>query len=279
MNNLLITTCSGFYKLSIDTEQLTPIHQGSGAYYGITWSHDKIFVAARNSVDDYKLGNEQILIFNNNLSYVGSLPNVFENVGLHQIQYDALYDKLYVTLTLKNQIAYVVDNNITRISPNKNESGNDINHFNSLLLHNDRLFITAHNKGIKPSEVYEHDRKDGTLIKIHTMIDSLAAHNCGFINNKLCVCDSHCGQISNIYGHKLLNENHNVYTRGLSITDNHVVIGGSQKSDAKQRPKAHGYIYLYNKNFDLLKTLFLKNIGQVFDLRILDCVDYCHIIE
>ena len=281
---LLISSYSGVYVLEpFKSNKTHYIHRNSGMYYGITWSEDNLYLVARNNKGDQNMNkNEHIVILDNNFKKKGIIE-FKENpgTGFHSIQYDPQYNNLWVTAPGLNKLILINldNNNHKNIFPNKTKNKRN-NHFNSLTLLENKILVNSHNGfssiGRSQIYVYSRDKKPKLLEIINTNVQP-GSHNCFYIGDELCTCDSFASQVSTIDGKKLLPNRLNGYTRGIVLTDKYLVVGESQRAERHDRLTADGRIHIYKlDNMDKMKEIYLKNIGQIAEVRSLDDVDYHH---
>ena len=112
MSTLLIATSRGFICIDENNSCAYLIDNTNGTYYGITYSEENIFVAARRV--SYAKGKgrpeEQagvILVYNYNLELVDELLPAFPLRDLHQIYF--FDNKLWVVCTYDSTVAIYDD--------------------------------------------------------------------------------------------------------------------------------------------------------------------------
>lgn len=276
---LLFTSYTGVYTFDTNYEKLEPVHLNSGMYYGITWHNNKVYVAARNSISDYRLGNESILVFNKNLKFIESLPLRFPNHGLHSILIDPDTGWLWVTASLKNKLVLVnLENNQTKdYYPNKLKKDIDYNHFNSLTTSGTKMLLNAHNHQ-RGSSIWILNRgKSPKVTSEINMPGATQSHCCWKFLDKYYTCASHQGQVTSNKGNKVLPKTLSGYTRGIVLTSKWMLVGESARAVREDRAKAGGFIHLYDRStMQLIKTYKFPKIGQIAEIRVLDHLDDHH---
>lgn len=274
---LIFTTYTGVYVLDTETRLINCIHKDHGMYYGLTWLGNKLYVAARNSVSDYRLGNEKILIFNRNLKQIGELPQTFKNCGLHSIL-TSPDNKLWITASLKNKIICVdlITNSVYNIYPNPKAIDVDHNHFNALTWDNDKILINVHNHS-RGSEIWICNPDPFDVIKKIAMPGSTHSHCCWKDNDSYWTCASEESQIKNHHGDSLLPKKLVGYTRGLVLTKNRLIVGESERAVREKRATSGGLIHIYERGtMRHITTYRWPNIGQIAEIRALDAYDEHH---
>ncbi len=263
---LIISTTTGLWILRNNA-----VHQiAVGACYGVTRMGNRWYCSQR-------VGNHsRIVSFRINLA--GAVPRmtdvVIEHTGLslnvHQI--DSFADELFFVDTLKNRIGYVTGNGKRKwIYPNRKMRSNvpaqDNNHFNSLYITDDYIYVLAHNGWLKPkrnSQVYVLRKSD---FMNHTILetDTQEAHNIILYKDSMFFCDSRNG--------KLIRDDTAIFTdtdhflRGLAVTDEFIVIGGSQIIERSKRRFSDSVIWFCDHNGSVKQSVELAKIGQVHEIR------------
>ena len=274
--DLIFTSFKGIFRINTSTMDIRKIHSGSGMYYGITWHNDDLYVVARNSSYDYKLGDERILIFNKDFDYVGYMDHQFVDCGLHEILINPDDGRLWLTASLKNKILIISNESCDEFYPNPLKVDIDFNHFNSLFF-DGNMFITAHNKGISDSEIWEVSPNTLEVIDKYPMKECTCSHCCFKMDGKLATCASAQSSVKNIDGEPLLTSDFIGYTRGIAITDTEIAVGDSAIADHGNRTNADGWIHIFDRQSMSLKhKIHFPNIGQIAEIRSLNEKDYRH---
>lgn len=276
--DLIFTSYKGVYRIDTDTEKIHIIHSGEGMYYGVTWNKHKIYVAARRSISDYKLGDERIFVFDKDLKLVGKMPQQLKNHGLHEILIDPTTGLLWATASLQNKIVMLgVDGSTKSYYPNAFKNI-DHNHFNSLCLVGGNMLITAHNNGKKDSEIYKCSiGEKPKVIKKYKMKGCTHSHNCFILDGELCTCASEESAVKTKEGHSLFDVKFGGYTRGVVIGKREIVVGVSARAIREDRIQADGNIFIFDRDTrELKKKIDLPKIGQVAEIRALSDPDDRH---
>jgi hypothetical protein len=150
------------------------------------------------------------------------------------------------------------------------EASSNYGHMNSIYKHDGAIYIVCHNQTAKtgrPSEILKVDPQFRIMERIVT--DSSCAHNLIIRQGVTYHCDS-MNQSLKADGKVVFQTDH--FTRGLSISDNQIVIGGSVFLRREERLKGNGHLYILNSDYSA-RTSFLIP-GMVQEVRRLDQKDY-----
>lgn len=134
----------------------------------------------------------------------------------------------------------------------------------------DRLFIVGHNNG--PSDVWEFSYPEGKLVCKYRI--GRYIHNVWRESDELAVCNSGDGRIETVHGRVLCETGG--FPRGVVIGPDVNVVGISGLAGRANCMKTQGILYVYNKEWDLKKTVDLGFCGQVCEIRSLDDEDIAH---
>ena len=200
--------------------------------------------------------------------------------GVHQI--DFIKNNLYVTNTYDNSI--LVYNNLQNkkniywkdynniIYPNgklsNGRKSSNYNHFNSLFKYKEDMYLIAHNETKKTKKLSEIYTINSLNIKKKDQLDGSNCHNIYVNNTTQIYCKSLEGILSinreDVIHHK------NIFTRGLSITSEHILLGGSDiQTNREKRGETNGYIYIYDSRLNLILTIIIKNT-QIQEIKMIN---------
>lgn len=209
---------------------------------------------------------------------------------LHQI--DVADDKLFVTdpslHSKNNQLTNhvrvyrlkeneLVDDGIIHVSA----SSKGINpHVNSVLKRHNKIYVMCHNKTHltgEPSEIRIYNEKYDLLD-----VMSLPAgdcHNIAFFKGKLLYNDSLNATFS--FGEDRINlrqtefDNEANYLRGLAISEDLILFGGSARAPRHKRDSNSGAIYAFDPiNRKIMFRIEIPNSGGISEIRFLDRLDH-----
>ena len=195
--------------------------------------------------------------------------------GVHQV--DFIGDDLYVIDSYRNAILVLGLHGRRkhryfprgRLSDGR-QSPNYV-HFNSIFAADDRIYLLAHNECVKTgkqSDVLVFDRKMREIDVLHNR--GRCSHNVLIHGDLFLSCDSMEGTLTN-HGQPVLELGQ--YTRGLAMNDDVILVGGSVYSERGERLSKDSYVYIIDRNFNLLDTIEIIGGGQTHEIRLLgtDC--------
>lgn len=241
----------------------------AGTVYGATIKDERVIFYNESNTkgsilslcEDFKIQKIHTLLKN--------LPS-----GIHQV--DFIGEHLYCINTYNNSIL-VYDqymNFVQEIFPNgklsNGRSSTNYNHYNSIFKYNNTIYLVAHNETVKTkrySEIWKSfDNFENVNIEI---TNASCAHNI--------YKDNECRLICNSLEGELLNNNRVVFKcdsflRGLSVSHDQIVVGGSEYSKRRYRNLLGGFLYFLNKDFNYIMTIQIP--GMVQDVCRLDCSDH-----
>lgn len=266
---ILVTTSQSILLIDLNTKEIKSLHQGFGLYYGVTTDGSNIYIAARNRGVSSNIPQEEesgtILVFDKYFKHINSLhPDDFELKDLHQIKYHD--GKLYATCTHDNMIAIYENKKWRKWYPNEHKD-KDINHFNSIYIKGNSLYLLAHNLG--DSEIMEFDIKTHKLKKIIPL--GIQAHNIYMQDNYFLTLSSKESKIRYSNGKEILSQG---FVRGLAIDNQDLYfVGTSELTERAKRDFTTGKVFIYKDDVKL-DEIILKNEGLVLDVKLVNEYDY-----
>lgn len=262
---LLITTSYSFLKMDLKTFTISPIHRGSGLYYGITSSSDYYYVAARRRMVSSEIPIEEergvILLFDKRLRFITELSSSFPLRDMHEIKW--YKNKLWITCSYDNMIAIFDGRNWSKWYPlGKPETEPfDRNHFNSFYFEDGSIYILAHNRG--DSEILEFSL-DTLKLKRRIPLGN-QAHNIWKKGEVFYTCSSGEGKLKGTDGWELFTGG---FPRGIAFTKTHVYVGVSELAERKDRDFTTGKLLIFNSHWELLQEIPLEKEGLILDLHL-----------
>lgn len=264
--DFIIATKNGLYYLKNGQLKLIDF----GQYYGVTITGKKI-IAYKQLQNKGQIVSFELNSTKKNKSKEIKLDNLPK--GCHQI--DHFESNLYITNTYDNSILkydlesfILVDEFFPLGTLNNGRKSNNYAHINSIFRGNEFWYLFCHNETQKT-------KRKSTILKLNAqfeiieIIDSLASNGHNIIEYKknLFYCNSTSNEV-------LMNEKVifqvDLFTRGLSITKDFIVFGGSEYAIRELRSRATGKIYI-NKNYE---TVDLRIPGMVQEIRCVSELDY-----
>lgn len=265
----IISTTTGLWILKDDTVKKITI----GSSYGITrigkrwYASQRVGRFSRIISFRFDLSKSQPVMRDIHIEHTG-LP-----LNIHQI--DSYNKKLFIIDTLKNRILYSNrKRKIKRIYPNKlmksNYPADKNNHFNSVYITNEYIYVLAHNSWLKPPKPSQIYVLHISNYKNYKIIETTAqeAHNIVLFNNELVYCDSKGGKL--IWGNSCIFTDKKHFLRGLALTKDMIVVGGSQIIERDKRAFSDSVIWFLDYKGNVKRSIELKKIGQINEIRAID---------
>lgn len=143
-------------------------------------------------------------------------------------------------------------------------------HMNSIYRKDGRIYVICHNQTAKTgrkSEILVLDREMKIQERLPT--ESSCAHNIVFCDGQQLHLDS-LNQSLKADGSVVFSGDY--FTRGLSVSDDAILVGGSTFAKREERQNKHGYLYALNRCFDLIDAFLIP--GMVQEIRRMDRIDY-----
>jgi len=196
----------------------------------------------------------------------------FMSTGVHQI--DVVQGRLAVADTYNNRFLLFSDRgkrltSIYPCGPLKNgRASHNYRHFNSVFSSRDTIYVVAHNQSAKTgrtSEIFVLDPEWRLLRVIPT--ESGSAHNVCEIDGELWHCDSRGGSLVKD-GDPVFREP-GLFTRGLAVNQDHILVGGSVHTRREDREATNGQVIVMDRGFELLSRIHLMGSGGVQEIRFL----------
>jgi hypothetical protein len=288
-----MNTASIINVLDFDTGKVQSIPTPAEAVsdhrpFGITWDNSHIFVANPTKivaldknldfkkivVRDLWYGTHQILCKEDSLFMVSPRIDGINRYNLRtkEMSYFLPFHKNNPKGKWRAELPLIFKHK------DKNNFSYDIHHFNSILIKDDRLYLSAHNY-TKPSfitvfkypEMEEIERIENTGIQMHGI---------GVVRDEVFWLDSS--------GHRALKSNKGLhikigdevdFVRGMVITDDWIIVAYFPYDPyvRLQRKEGHSQIVAINrKNNQVERHFLISNVGNINDMRVLDEFDYAH---
>lgn len=261
---LLVTTSRSLLLFDANTGDYQPIHRGAGLYYGIAATPRHYLVAARHrmvsSTTAVDAEKGQILIFNQQLQPVDSWQPPFALRDMHEIKWHRRH--LWVTCSHDNMLAIrTPEGEWQQWYPlgEPTSEPRDLNHFNSLNLQGNHLWLLAHNRG--PSEILQFDITTRTLQQRTPL--GHQAHNLWQEKNQWHTCSSADGGLINQAGHFIATGG---FPRGIARLKRGWAVGVSQKAERDQRDLSEGQIIIFDHQWQALCRHTLSGEGLILDI-------------
>ncbi len=197
----------------------------------------------------------------------------FLSTGVHQV--DVVNGRLAVVDTYNNAIM-CYDGHGKRLqmihpcgSLENGRVSSNYRHFNSVFAAEEAIYVVAHNQSAKTgkdSEILVLDSQWRPMRVIPT--ESGSAHNVAVIDGRLWHCDSRGGSLV-VDGEPVYREP-GLFTRGLAVNRDNVLVGGSETADRGDRGSTEGQVIMLNRSFEYLGRIRFPGGGGVQELRFLE---------
>lgn len=261
---LLVTTSRSLLLFDAASGEFRPVHRGAGLYYGIAATRRHYLVAARkrmvSSAEPAAGERGEILVFNRRLEQVGTWQAPFALRDMHEIKWHR--NHLWVTCSHDNMLAVrTPDGQWQQWYPLGEPEGEarDINHFNSLCLDGDDLWLLAHNRG--PSEILRFDLASRALRQRAPL--GRQAHNLWRLGGAWHTCSSADGAIVGEDGCSVPTGG---FPRGIARLPGGWAVGVSALAERSQRDYSAGQIAIFDRRWQELRRHSLPGEGLILDL-------------
>ena len=241
--------------------------------FGITWNETELFIA----------NNKQLLVFNASLRYQRT-ETVSLQVNTHQLAYHA--DRVWAVSPWTNSLIGLSPN--ATLDPLEFDlfdqimkpylfrqafERDDMQHVNSLLWTQDRLFVAAHNHG-RPSFIiqYNTDSMRAEFIEFNAGVN---IHGLAMRNGELFWISTKTREIRSNRGRRVYLQRDG-YARGFALTQDYFIVAISETLSRDKRCGGDSWIQLLDDAGHLLCEHHLRATGGINDLRLLDEYDFAH---
>lgn len=277
MSHLLVTTNNKICLIEEKKEIITKINASNKIFmpYGITWDKNFYYIVSR------KTDSSSIECLDKNFNYSHTLIEYLPR-QIHQIIF--YENKIWMVSPATSSIIIydlfqkqIFNFDLIEKKIKKEYTREDIHHFNSILVHDSKIYISAHNH--KETSFILEFTKNLKLIKKHNEMGNQI--HCVYVeNNVIYTLDSNGSKKIKNNKNELLDIGckKNDFMRGLAVSKNKFYVGvfveGKYRED---RLKGDGIIKVINKNnWKVEKEIIIENSGDIAEVRILDDDDYVH---
>ena len=249
----------------------------SGLFYGITILDDWVYAFEAGDRPRNPTARGRIVRFRQANGTIGAAEVVATGLdnGCHQI--DFIGDDLHVVDTYRQRIVVLaVDGTVRAVHepfPFGGRGGHepDYVHLNSILHHGGRTMLLLHNGGLKENRRSELAVLDEAWRPTERRtLDGYGCHSLAVLEDgTILTCGSLDGELIGSDGLKVALGD--LMTRGLSIDEERVVVGGSTLSTRDTRDYGAGLIYFLDRAYRLRATVAMP--APVMEIRRLDGCD------
>ncbi len=284
----LVTTARFLLLVDLETSQVTPLDGSQTDWYGVSWfPGDADLVLGQSGIDNNSVSSFEDMA----RSEQGYLAHGSRRTGRflaspHQLTC-ASDGRVICSNTGRNCIT-VVDLNRpgqvqeARLSEgrwDKWDPGTDSgDHINSVFEQGDRLYVIAH-RFRKGSVLAEFSYPELELVSARPIGTLSGVHNVWIgADGEALTCASHEGGLANAHdGSIVWSSGHNVYTRGLAVSDEMIVVGESAYTERVHRNFSISGLWLVDRQtMRSLDYIYLGPFGGVHDVRLIDVADHAH---
>jgi hypothetical protein len=263
----LITTSHSVLGLDED-ERFFCIHSGKGPYYGMALAGSNLYVASRGDSAGPDNGDAgvcesgSVLVFDSNtLEVVDELRAPFPIRDMHGVA--CIDGKLFITCAADNLVAIhdLTTGRWEEWYPSVDVGARhcDINHFNTIAVHENRLVLLAHNRGA--SQLLFYDRCSFDLCKSVRL--GQQAHDIYSIDGVLGVCSSAEGRLVSTAGWTVRTGG---FPRGIAFTSDSILLGISQIAERGIRSKVSSVLRRFTPDWHYQCDYVLDEGGMVLDI-------------
>lgn len=193
------------------------------------------------------------------------------NKNCHQVDF---FDGAFYVVDTSNQRILEFDAQwrqikIHQVLPPVTAGGPEDPHINSLLGLGDTIYVMFHNGWSKiPSEIVEFDRNFRERRRI--VLPSTGCHDIVRLEDgRLLFCDSFKGQVARDDGASFKIDE--LYTRGLSVSDDEIAVGSSLYGRRLRRVLLPGFVTFLNRSYERTGRLYVP--AAATQIRRLDGAD------
>lgn len=280
---LLVSTLSAIYLVDTHTREHGIVHNSGYGYYGISWTKDGQELALStasvigNTLEAYMESEKGSLL-------VGERRGVDCLAAPHQIL--CADEHFIVTNTERNCLTIVriedlFYKHVWIDGVRWNRKGPDRltgQHFNSVYLAGDRLYVLAHNhhRGSRVAVLSWPD------LEVEKWVETKAfqAHNIWALENgDLITCNTMDGSLLEARTGTTLWKSAvpTLMTRGLACAKGYLFIGMSKLARREDRHTTDGGVWILDRNSCReLDFIPLPGVGNVREVRVIDAPDECH---
>ena len=245
--------------------------------FGITWTEGELFVA----------NNRQLVVLDKRLDYVRTETTTLQ-VNVHQLAYHS--KRVWAASPWTNSLIGVpteqdagplefdlFDQTVKSYVERDAREVEDVNHVNSLLWAEDRLFVVAHNFG--PSFILCYDSATYRLDSMQYDV-GLSVHGLAYRDGELYWISTKTGEIRSNKGFRI-ELTRPGFSRGLAFTGEYLIVAISEhRSSRTDRAYGDSWIQVIDRrDKEVVAEHLLPSTGSINDLRVLDEYDYAHCIS
>lgn len=283
----LISTTQHLLHLDLETGAVTVLDNTEPEYYGITWrpSSDGL-VLSHSGVDNATLLTLEAYARSEQgwLTFPGGRTERFLSAP-HQILWCS-DGRVVASNTGRNRIvavdpqrpghyqeAGVSEERWDRLAP----QGPFGDHLNSVFEADGKLYVIAHGHS-HGAKLAIFSYPDLSLVSVEPVRGRTGLHNIFVAGGLQLSCHSEAAALVDLASGEVLWEAGTpIYTRGLAVTDDHVLVGESAKTGRDLRRSSLSGVWLLDRsNWKTVDYFPLGPYGAVHEVRVIDLPDHAH---
>lgn len=140
-----------------------------------------------------------------------------------------------------------------------NARDRDVNHFNTIAVHDNRIILLAHNNG--PSQLFFYDPSSLDLCRVIQL--GQQAHDIFQAGGEFAVCSSAEGLLVSTSGWTLRTGG---FPRGVDLTGDSILVGISTLADRANRHQMSSVLRRYTSSWIHTRDYLLEGVGMVLDI-------------
>lgn len=290
---LLVSTSQWLGIVSLPSQKVEILHEGSGVYTGVTWDKDRVYAVATDNKGDWDpailkrdpdprlLKRETILVIEKS-KVVGRL--IPETLDTHEILY--WNSLLYVTNTSYDQVVAFDPETNERLGAWQAPPDGipirrgvaDRHHLNSFWADDDEYLWVLANNGDWSSAVYKLRKNKGpadfSMEGIHRDIGE-QCHGLCVKKGVIITLSSRDSTLRVVGSNPSATKLHAGFPRGMTVNGRSIIIGGSARGSRDRRHFGDAEIIVLRRG-TIQNRFWLKGAGQIYQVRAIDAVDTAH---
>ena len=272
---LLVSTTLALWLLDLDSGQAWQIDAGRGAYCGVSFDQDRIYVACREVAyaRDRESQDNAILCLDRKLRLVEVLRAPQPIRDVHQIFCHR--GTLFVCSTYDDAVMeYEVARgtwNVWQPFPAEAKGLRDEHHINSIFVRDDMIVLA----GSQPAGWFARFNRDRKPLENGRQLMGSMSHNVWLEDEEVCVCSSGEGTLTSTSGMRRL-IHPRAWLRGLCRVGMQFYVGISQELHRSARAASDCSIVMVGGEGRLERCYSFLGFGVISDLRTLGISDTTH---
>lgn len=267
---ILVTTTHALWCFDPARAVAYEVDCGNGVYYGIGYSGDEIYVAARQAAYGAAMDTQDnvILRYGYDLRLRGMLRPPERLRDVHQI---AWFDgKLWACGTHNNQVFVWDGETWSTWTPPEFDV---YRHLNSVCVCGEHVILVGFRD---QGELHFHRRSD--LAYVRTLTIGAKTHNVWRHQDRYWTFSSRAGEAVSDVGERHLIAG-GAFVRGVSLTADRQFLGVCSRTTRQSRAFSNSYVFEYDHAFRLLKKHAFPGHGMIHDIRVMGVLDAAHPID